>query len=79
LEFWEGTGHAKEMWEVIACPVADVAGFLSNPLRCFFGSPEEGTDANSNPFEFFSDSLKDSNGAISGVVTDIIVDTVSTK
>jgi hypothetical protein len=66
------------MWEVIACPVADVAGFLSNPMRCFFGSISEDGDATSNPYEFFQDIFKDSD-AISNVVTDIIVDTVSKK
>lgn len=28
------------MWEVVACPVADVDSFLSNPLRCVFGGDD---------------------------------------
>lgn len=60
------------MWEVVACPVADVEGYLSNPLRCFFGGED------SSPYTWLADTLKDTN-AIADIATTIIVDSVSTS
>jgi hypothetical protein len=72
--FWQGlegeAGYATKMWEVVACPVADVEGFLSNPMRCFFGDDE-------SPFDFLSGAIKDNDGAITKVVTDLVLDAVS--
>lgn len=75
-DFWAGTAYATEMWEVVACPVADVEGFLSNPLRCYFGNlNDDGSGANSNPYEFFADVFKDTD-AISKAVVNVVVDAV---
>jgi hypothetical protein len=71
--FWQGEegepGYATKMWEVVACPVADVQGFLANPMRCFFGDDK-------SPFSFLSDTVKDTD-AIKDITTTIIVDAVS--
>ena len=40
--FWEGTGNAKKIWEIVACPVADTVSFLEMPLRCVLGVDEYG-------------------------------------
>lgn len=72
-EFWTGQGFAQEMWEVVACPVADVEGYLSNPLRCFFGDGED-----LSPYTWLADTLKDTD-AIADIATGIIVDSVSTS
>lgn len=78
-EFWAGNAFATNMWEVVACPVADVEGFLSNPLRCYFGNlNEDGSGSNSSPYEFFADIFKDTN-AISQAVVSVIVDAVSSS
>ena len=35
--YFKGDGPPQEMWEAVACPVADVEGFLGDPLMCLFG------------------------------------------
>ena len=35
--YFKGEGYPTEMWEAVACPVADVDGFLGDPLLCLFG------------------------------------------
>ena len=43
-DFWEGNGPPTKMWEAIVCPVADVEGFIEQPLSCVFGYSEDGSD-----------------------------------
>lgn len=38
--FWERSGGPEAIWEIVACPVADVESFLENPLRCIFGGED---------------------------------------
>ena len=52
------------MWEVVACPVADVEAFLENPLRCVFGGDD------GSILDFFSTINGDS---IKNAMTDAIV------
>ena len=36
-KYFLGKGFPEEMWEAVACPVADVDGFLGDPFLCLFG------------------------------------------
>ena len=58
-----------KMWEIVACPVADVTAFLENPLRCMFGLNEE-SQSDGNLLDVFS-SIDGT--AILGAMTDSIV------
>lgn len=61
--------------QVAACPVADVQGFLTNPLRCYFGSAEGG----GNPFKFYTEIFADTtflSSFISDNLVKVVVDLV---
>jgi hypothetical protein len=63
--FWNGMDYANKLWEVVACPVADVKDFFLNPLHCFFGTiKEDGSNSISDPFEFFAAIFKDTNANV---------------
>ncbi len=50
--FWKDGGLPTKMWEVVACPVADVGGFIENPLSCVFGYTEGSDDVAGSIMEF---------------------------
>lgn len=68
-DFWDSDGPPLKMWEIVACPVADVTAFLENPLRCMFGLNEE-SQSDGNLLDVFS-SIDGT--AILGAMTDSIV------
>jgi len=51
--FWLGNDPPESIVDAVACPVADVSGFLANPLSCSFGyNADGGTDG--TILDFFS-------------------------
>lgn len=42
------------MWEIVACPVADVEGFIENPLSCVFGYADDGDTIPGSIMEFIA-------------------------
>lgn len=53
-DFWLNGGNPTTMWEIVACPVADVEGFLENPLSCLFGRNPLTDDVDGTIMDFFA-------------------------
>ncbi|KAL3912986.1 MAG: hypothetical protein SGARI_000880, partial [Bacillariaceae sp.] len=64
--YFKGEGFPQEMWEAVACPVADVDGFLGDPLLCLFG------DGNGDVTDFIAD-IADNEGFISEFLDDVFI------
>jgi hypothetical protein len=69
--FWLGDEPPENILDAIACPVADVIGFLENPLRCMFGIDDDTQEGKGTILDFFS--IADSGSAITDAMSDSII------